>query len=220
MGVGARCCRTDLGRVRGGAYLGRAGAATWQGMCWTCALLTFALLTFALRMCRRFSTRGLIIWCVLCRHAQRLAKNDVDTRRRHLLLARMPPLCPRACTRGAFDAVPLLTLRLEDPNFFLTRNPILARMPPSPHACTKRCTRFCVTSHIASGATHEKSAPGTHVPLSVLSPRDRARLGSTSPLLEGTGPVIVRVLRLLRTDFSLRRLIAGMLLDRRLVRGS
>ena len=117
--------------------MGRAGAATWQGMCWTCALLTFALLTFALRMCRRFSTRGLIIWCVLCRHAQRLAKNDVDTRRRHLLLARMPPLCPRACTRGAFDAVPLLTLRLEDPNFFLTRNPILARMPPSPHACTK-----------------------------------------------------------------------------------
>ena len=138
-----------------------------------------------------------------CRHAKTLAKNDVDTHACH-------PLAPTP----AQAAQSILCIRIQ--NCFPTRNPgapgtHATPLPPSLH---KRCTRFCATSHIASGATHEKSAPCTLVPLSVLSPRARARLGSTSPWLEGTSPVIVSALWLLCTDFSLRRLNAGMLLDR------
>ena len=133
-------------------------------------------------VCRRFGTSGRI-GCVFVGMPKHLPKMML-THMTSLLLARTPP----PCLANAQVAHSILCL--EDPKLFShekSRRSWHAWHPPASRL-HKRCTRLCVTSHVASGATHEKSAPCTLVPLSVLSPRARARLGSTSPLLEGTVP--------------------------------
>ena len=123
-----------------------------------------------------FSTSGRI-GCVFVGMPKHLPKMMLTHATSLVFGTHATPL-PRACTRGAFDAVSHPTLLLGR----LTRNLLQARLCPSQ-------------------ASRLEPAQGLDRP---------------AHCSKGPGPVIVPVLRLLRTDFSLRHLIAGMLLDRRL----
>ena len=86
-------------RVRGGVPVGKSGGCNFLARqvsagrvrCWTRVLLTFCAADV-----QAIQHEGAHHLLCFCQHAQTLAKNDVDTRRRHLLLACIPPLAQAA----------------------------------------------------------------------------------------------------------------------------